>query len=110
MGWIVGCATGGMFSAVRSVHRCAVLTTSRFGLQIPSAPNVAAVRLTSKTKPHRSRWEVPVSGGYVVVGDIYSLAMSDIEQKPPRAKYPARLTNDESAAIAVKQKSSLSLS
>ena len=76
----------------------------------PSAPNVAAVRLTSKTKPNRSRWEVPVSGGFVVAGDIYSLAMSDIEQKPPPATYPARLTNDESAAIAVKQKSSLSLS
>ena len=38
------------------------------------------------------------------------LATTDIEQRPPPAKYPARLTNDESAAIAVKQKSSLSLS
>ena len=77
---------------------------------LPSAPNVAAVRLTSKPKPTRLRWEVPVSGGFVVVGDIYSLAMSDIERKPPPAKYPARLTNDESAAIAVKQKASLLLS
>ena len=75
----------------------------------PSAPNVAAVRLTSKTKPNRSHWEVPVSGGFVVAGDIYSLATSDIEQKRPPAKYPARLTNDESATIALKQ-ASLSLS
>jgi len=73
--------------------------------------NTAAVRLTSKTKPKRLRWEVPVGGGgFVVAGDIYSVATGSFEQKEPPKKYPARLTDDESAAIAVKQKSALTLS
>ena len=71
--------------------------------------NVAAVRLTSKTKPQRRRWEVPVSGGLVVTGDIYSVPLADFEQKPPAAKYPSRLGDDESSAVAFKQKTALSL-
>jgi mRNA-degrading endonuclease toxin of MazEF toxin-antitoxin module len=76
---------------------------------LPESKTVAAVRLTSKTKPQRLRWEVPVGGGYVVTGDIYSVAVSDFEQKPPRAGYPSRLSDDESAAIATKQQTVLSL-
>lgn len=75
-----------------------------------SAPNVAAVRLTSKKKSQRARWEVPVGGGFVVTGDVYSVAIGALEQSHPPKKYPARLSDDESAAIAAKQKSALTLS
>lgn len=74
------------------------------------AQNVAAVRLTSKTKANRLRWEVPVSGGFVIAGDVYSVAVGDFEQTPPPSKYPARLTDDETAAVATKQKAALTLS
>jgi mRNA-degrading endonuclease toxin of MazEF toxin-antitoxin module len=67
------------------------------------------VRLTSKTKQRRLRWEVPVSGGCVVTGDLYAVAFHRFEQAPPPAKYPARLTADESAQIAGRQKRALSL-
>jgi len=77
---------------------------------LAGAPNVAAVRLTSKTKANRLRWEVPVTCGFVVTGDIYSIALGDFEQKPPPSNYPARLTEDESAAVAKKQKAALTLS
>lgn len=76
---------------------------------LAGTPNVAAVRLTSKTKANRMRWEVPVTGGFVVTGDIYSVALGDFEQKTPPSKYPARLTDDESAEIAEKQKATLTL-
>jgi mRNA-degrading endonuclease toxin of MazEF toxin-antitoxin module len=78
---------------------------------LPGVANVAAVRLTSKTKPQRLRWEVPVGdSGFVVAGDIYSIATRAFEQKTPPKRYPSRLTEDESAAIAVKQRSALTLS
>ena len=73
-------------------------------------PSVAAVRLTSNTKATRLRWEVPVAGGFVVTGDIYSVALRDFERGPPPSKYPSRLTDDESAAVAKKQKAVLTLS
>ena len=76
---------------------------------LPETPNVAAVRLTSKTKRQRARSEVPVSGGFVVTGDIYSVAVADFEQNSPPSKYPSQLSDDESSAIAIKQKSVLSL-
>lgn len=75
---------------------------------LAGAPNVAAVRLTSKTKANRLRSEVPVTGGFVVTGDIYSVARSDFEQKAPPSN-PARLTDDESAEVAKKQKAALTL-
>lgn len=76
----------------------------------PGVRNVAAVRLTSKTKANRLRWEVPVGGGFVVAGDVYPVALGDFEQAPPPSMYPARLTDDETAAVATKQKAALSLS
>ena len=77
----------------------------------PGANHFAAVRLTSKTKPQRLRWEVPVGdGSFVVTGDIYSVPLADFEQTPPPEKYPAQLTDEESAAIAENQKSTLTLS
>jgi mRNA-degrading endonuclease toxin of MazEF toxin-antitoxin module len=76
----------------------------------PETANVAAVRLTSRTKSQRLRWEVSVGGGFVVAGDVYSIALTTLEPKPPPSKYPPRLTDSESAAIAVKQKSALTLS
>jgi hypothetical protein len=74
-----------------------------------ATPNVAAVRLTSKTKTNRLHWEVPVGGGFVVTGDIYSVALDDFEQKAPPSKYPSRITDDESSEIARKQKATLTL-
>jgi mRNA-degrading endonuclease toxin of MazEF toxin-antitoxin module len=76
---------------------------------LAGTPNVAAVRLTSKTKPQRLRWEVPVGGGFVVTGDIYSVALGDFQQTPPPKKYPARLNDDESSEVAMKQKAALTL-
>jgi len=77
---------------------------------LPEALTAAAVRLTSKTKRQRLRWEVPLGSSFVVTGDIYSVPVVAFEQKPPRTGYPTALTDDESAAIAVKQRSTLSLS
>jgi hypothetical protein len=76
---------------------------------LPATAHAAAVRLTSKTKAQRLRWEVPVTGGWVVTGDIYSISYSRFEQKPPPSKYPAALNDDESCNIAIKQKMALTL-
>jgi len=51
-----------------------------------------------------------VTGGFVVTGDIYSVALVDFEQKPPTKKYPVRLTDDQSCEIAKKQRTTLTLS
>lgn len=75
----------------------------------PEAATVAAVRLTSKSKSQRLRWEVPVGNGYVVAGDIYSVRIADFDRSVPRKPYPTRMTDDESAAVAEKQKSILTL-
>ena len=56
---------------------------------------VSAVRLTSKSKESRVRWEVPVKGGPVIVGDLHLFAKSNVIQKPPRPPRPGRLTNTE---------------
>jgi mRNA-degrading endonuclease toxin of MazEF toxin-antitoxin module len=77
---------------------------------LAGTPNVASVRLTRKTKPQRLRWEVPVGDGFVVTGDIYSVALGDFEQQPPPKKYPSQITEDESAEIAIRQKLALTLS
>jgi mRNA-degrading endonuclease toxin of MazEF toxin-antitoxin module len=74
-----------------------------------ASTHVAAVRLTSRTKPQRRRWEVPVQGGYVVSGDVYAVPLGHFEQTAPRAPYPTSLTGAESAAIATRQKVTLSL-
>lgn len=71
---------------------------------------VAAVRLTSKAKAQRLRWEVPVTGGWVVTGDIYSVSYTRFEHKSPPGKYPSQLSDEESSQIAAKQRVALSLS
>ena len=53
---------------------------------------------------------MPVGGGFVVAGDLYSVAVADFEQRPPRSGYPDSLGDDESAAVAVRQRATLSLS
>ena len=68
-----------------------------------------AVRLTSKTKDWRQRWEVEVAGGWVVCADLYSLPYSDMEQSPPAANYPTSLSLQESRDLATRQKYTLSL-
>lgn len=69
----------------------------------------AAVRLTSKSKPFRQRWEVAVAGSFVVSGDLYTISHSRFEQKSPSAKYPQVMTADELADLATVQKRALSL-
>ncbi len=76
---------------------------------LPETTYAAAVRLTSKTKQQRLRWEVPVTGGWVVTGDIYSMTYKRFEQKPPSSKYPSSLSDDESSQIASRQKGALTL-
>jgi hypothetical protein len=75
----------------------------------PGVKRAACVRLTSHTKPQRVRWEVPVARSWVVAGDIYQLAYHRFEQSAPRGNYPKRMTDAESAALADKQKVTLSL-
>jgi len=76
---------------------------------LASTTYTAAVRLTSKTKPRRSRWEIPVTGGWVVTGDLYSIAYRRFEQSPPRGSYPLVLCGNESALVAGRQRTTLSL-
>ena len=47
---------------------------------------------------------------FVATGDIYSVALIDLEQKAPPMKYPERLTLEESAQIATRQKRALTFS
>jgi len=76
----------------------------------PGTSYTAAVRLTSRTKAQRRRrWEVPVGDGWVVSGDLYSVAYSRFEQTPPRGRYPKRVSADEGAGIATRQQTTLNL-
>lgn len=76
---------------------------------LEGAGYTAAVRLTSKTKSFRKRWEVPVAGSFVVAGDLYTISYSRIEQTPPPRKYPQGMTADELSTVATFQKRALSL-
>lgn len=60
---------------------------------------VIGLRLTSQSKPPRVRWEVPLSGGPVVVGDIHLLPTTRLSQTPPRPPCPTRCTPAQCAAI-----------
>lgn len=76
----------------------------------PDANYCATARLTSQTKEWRARWEVPVSGGCVVTGDLYQTAYADIErEEPDPERFPTRLSHEESAEIAIRQKQTLTL-
>jgi len=75
----------------------------------PAARYAAAVRLTSRTKDRRLRWEVPVAGSWVVTGDLYSISYARFQQAPPRGDYPKQMTVDESAEVATRQRATLSL-
>lgn len=76
---------------------------------LPATTHAAAVRLTSKTKRQRLRWELPVTGGCVVTGDIYSISDTRLKQRPPPPKYPSHLSEEESSLIAARQKTVLTL-
>jgi mRNA-degrading endonuclease toxin of MazEF toxin-antitoxin module len=58
------------------------------------------VRLTSQSKGWRARWEVPVTGGFVVSGDLFATPRGALDQSPPKPPRPDRLTLDEMAQIA----------
>jgi hypothetical protein len=77
----------------------------------PAASYCTTVRLTSaESKAWRQRWEVPVTGGWVVSGDLYLTAYQRIDRTPPNPKkYPTELSEDESAEIARRQKTTFTL-
>jgi mRNA-degrading endonuclease toxin of MazEF toxin-antitoxin module len=70
----------------------AVLSDNAWNSQMD---HVSAARLTSKSKRSRVRWEVPVGGGPVVVGDLHVFAKRHLVEKPPRHPRPTRLTTAE---------------
>lgn len=58
----------------------------------------AALFLTSRGKNWRSRWQVPVHGGFVISGDIDQFAYVELdEQNRPK---PSQFTRDEMAEVA----------
>jgi mRNA-degrading endonuclease toxin of MazEF toxin-antitoxin module len=74
------------------------------------ARHCAAVRLTSRgPKARRARWEVPVSGGFVVAGDLYVMPYTAMRVEAPAAKYPQQLSAEESSRIALRQQTTLEL-
>lgn len=60
----------------------------------------AAVRLTSKTHPMRTRWEVEAPAGWVVAGHLYSVLHDDVDQRAPRPPRPSRLDGQKLSEIA----------
>jgi hypothetical protein len=60
---------------------------------------VIGLRLTSQSTPPRARWEVSLSGGTVIVGDIHLLPTAGLNQTPPRPPRPTRCAPAECAAI-----------
>lgn len=66
----------------------------------PTTSYSGAVRLTSKKRDWRGRWEVEVPGGCVVAGHLYSLLHADIDPRPPEGKRPPELTPEELKEIA----------
>ncbi len=62
-------------------------------------PFVIGLRLTSKRKELRQRWEVPLSGGPAIVGDIQLIPTARLEQTPPRPPRPVHCTPSQRAAI-----------
>lgn len=69
----------------------------------------SAVRLTSKTKNWRERWEVEVHGGWTVSTDLYVVRYGLMEETPPDPPQPDRLSLDQSADISSRQKQVLTL-
>lgn len=65
------------------------------------APHWTTVRLTSVTgKKKRKRWEVPVTGGCVVSGDLFLTPRGAMDAKPPKPPRPNQLTTTELAEVA----------
>jgi mRNA-degrading endonuclease toxin of MazEF toxin-antitoxin module len=60
---------------------------------------VIGLRLTSRSKPARARWEVPLSGGPIIIGDLHLIPTSRLNQTPPRPPHPVRCTVPQGAAI-----------
>ena len=62
-------------------------------------PWVIGIRLTSRSKPPRLRWEIPLSGGPAIVGDIFPLPKAMLDQRPPKAPRPVNTTAAERVAL-----------
>lgn len=60
----------------------------------------AALRLTSKTREWRGRWEVEISGGWIVAGQLYSLIHEDINLVPPTPPRPQEASVEELDQLA----------
>ena len=74
----------------RKMH--AVLSDDAWNSQRVS---VTATRLTSRSKPSRVRWEVPLGGGPAIVSDLHLIPFADVVQRPPRPPRPTQLTDAE---------------
>lgn len=98
----------GRTSAIPERKLYAALSDDDWNSQ-PTADRAAFTKLASKTEEFRKRWEVPVSGGWVVCGDIYQLLYTELDPSTPPDNYPSRLTDGEAAALAKKQKTTLTL-
>lgn len=72
-------------------------------------PSWTTVRLTSRDKGWRSRWQVPVTGGFVVSGDLFATPRGDMDSTPPRSPRPSRLVTAELSAIAERLEQTLAL-
>lgn len=66
----------------------------------PATAYSAAVRLTSKGRERRSKWEVGVPGGSAVAGHLYSLLHEDIDPSSPTSPRPAKLMPEKLRDIA----------
>jgi hypothetical protein len=73
------------------------------------SPSWTTLRLTSHSKGWRSRWRVPVTGGFVVSGDLFATPRGGMDSKPPRAPRPSRLVPAELSAIAERLERTLAL-
>jgi mRNA-degrading endonuclease toxin of MazEF toxin-antitoxin module len=60
----------------------------------------AGLRLTSKAREWRSRWEVTISNGWIVAGHLYSLLHEDIDPSAPKAPRPQEASVEELHELA----------
>jgi hypothetical protein len=82
----------------------AVISSDDWNVQ---ARHATVVWLTSWDKRFRRPWQVPVSGGYAVCGDVLMRAYSSFDKRTqPRIR---RLTRTEMAAVAAGLEATLKL-
>lgn len=66
----------------------------------PTTAYSAALRLTSKSREWRSRWEVEIGSSWIVAGHLYSIVHADIDPTPPKPPRPQEASLDELYELA----------